>query len=344
MLGAMSSGRGMRAGVVGMITSLALPLLLVPHAAAQLTPDRTYYGINRAMPMKIALPQGAAGDAEIQLLAPVSAEVVEKSAAAAGPVNLAEKFPMLWTTSAPRLLYAQLVVGGKKIGPAVVLQPLVTPAYASGIDRAGNPMFPPDDKRQKLYSGVRAYADKNVVLDTSKGEIEIAMRPDMAPNTVWNFRELVGGGFYTEVIFHRIADLSGDGIIDILQVGDPGAGDPAKAGGGGPGYMIDLEPSKLLHDFGVVSMARTGDPNTNGSQIFMCLNKSGTSFLDGKYTTFGQTIRGGEALKALAAVPTNQQSRPIDPPMIKTGRLVDAAPYGDSAKPETDPSAAPTPR
>jgi peptidyl-prolyl cis-trans isomerase B (cyclophilin B) len=310
-------------------------LALVSHAAAQLTPDRLYYGINRAIPMKIALPAGAQGDTEIQLLAPVTAEVVEKAAAAAGPVNLAEKFPMLWTTAAPRLLYAQLVVGGKKTGPAVVLQPMVSPPYATGADRTGNPMYGPE---RKVYSGVRAYVDKNVAMETSKGEIEFALRPDMAPNTVWNFRELVDGGFYTEVIFHRIADLSGDGVIDILQVGDPGASDPSKAGSGGPGYMIDLEPSKLPHDFGVISMARTSDPNTNGSQIFMCLNKTGTSFLDGKYTTFGQTIKGGETLKALAAVQTNQQARPIDPPMIKSARLVDAAPYGDGPRPQTDPS------
>src|SRR5688572_18423650 len=118
-------------------------LALGSTSHAQLTPDRTYYGVQRTMPMTVKVPDGAAGDVEIQLLAPVTAEVVEKAPAAAGAVNLAEKFPMLWTTSDPRVLYAQLVVGGKKVGPAVVLQPMLTPRYAKNVDPtpAASPMW-----------------------------------------------------------------------------------------------------------------------------------------------------------------------------------------------------------
>jgi peptidyl-prolyl cis-trans isomerase B (cyclophilin B) len=275
--------------------------------------------------MTVKLPEGAAGEAEVQLLAPQTAEVVEKAPVTPGAVNLAEKFTMLWTTAAPRLLYAQLVVGGKKVGPAVVLQPMVTPNYAPRVDQAGEPMFADNEKRQKLYSGIRAYVDKNVVLDTSKGEIEISLRPDVAPNTVWNFRDLVAGGFYTDILFHRVMQ----GFMD--QVGDP-----LGSGGGGPGYYIDLEPSNLPHDFGVLSMARTGEPNSNGSQIFLCLSRNATAPLDGKYTSFGQIIRGGEVIKAIGAVPV-KGDRPVDPPMLKSAKLVDAAPYGDGPKPQKDP-------
>lgn len=322
------------------LIAAASVLSLTSLAASQIAPDRTYYGINRTIPMQITVPEGAKGDVSLQLIAPVSNEVVEKAAAAAGAVNLAEKFPALWTTSTPRVLYVQLVVGDKKIGPAVVLQPMATPQYARSVDGAGNPTWSAGGP--KIYSGIRAYVDKHVVLDTSKGEVVLSMRPDMAPNTVWSFRGLVEGGYYTEVIFHRIADLNGDGSIDILQVGDPGAGDPTKAGQGGPGFYIDLEKSTLPHDAGVISMARTPDPNTNGSQVFLCLNKAGTGFLDGKYTSFGETVKGLDVMKALGAVQTNpQNSRPVDPPMIKSARLIDAPPIGDAVKPAAAPDAKP---
>src|SRR5438477_8660998 len=95
------------------VCALAAAAASASPAAAQLTPDRAYYGINRPMPMTVRVPGGAEGEAEVQLLAPQSAEVVEKAAVTPGAVNLAEKFPMLWSTASPRLLYAQLVVGGK---------------------------------------------------------------------------------------------------------------------------------------------------------------------------------------------------------------------------------------
>jgi peptidyl-prolyl cis-trans isomerase B (cyclophilin B) len=298
-------------------------------ADAQVTPTRVYYGINRPVPMKI---EAGEGKVTLQLLEPVTGALVEKAEAAAGEVNLAEKFPMLWTTGSPRVLYLQLVVGDKPTGAPVVLQPMLSPDYAPRVDGAGNPQW---IKGRKIYSGFRAYVDKHVVLDTSKGEVELALRPDQAPNTVWSFRSLVEGGYYTEVVFHRIADLNNDSTIDILQVGDPSAGNPATAGQGGPGFNIDLEPSTLPHDLGVISMARTGDPNTNGSQVFLCLNKNGTSFLDGKYTTFGKATRGEDVLKTLGAVQTNPSNqRPIDPPMIKTAKLVDAPPMVATAKTE----------
>lgn len=313
-------------GWVSLLISVVSVLTCASGAAAQLTPDRTYYGINREMPMTVKAPEGAPGEAEVQLLTPQTAEVVEKAAVKAGALNLAEKFPMLWTTAQPRLLYAQLFVGGKKVGPAVVLQPMVSPNYAPRVNQVGEPMFPNAETRQNVYSGIRAYVDKNVVLDTSKGEIEVSLRPDMAPNTVWNFRDLVAGGFYTGITFHRIVPNF------VEQVGDPNG-----TGMGGPGYYIDLEQSTLPHDFGVLSMARTGDPNTNGSQVFLCLSRTGTAPLDGKYTSFGQTIRGAEVVKSIAAVPL-QGEKPVDPPMIKSARLVDAAPYGDGPKPQKDPA------
>lgn len=320
------------------LTSVAALVTFAGLAQGQVTPDRLYYGISRPIPMKIA----GEGKVTLQLLEPVSGTLVETADAAAGEVNLAEKFPMLWTTSSPRVLYLQLVVGDKPTGAPVVLQPMVSPEYAPRVDGAGNPQWQKGGR--KVYTGIRAYVDKHVVLDTSKGEVEIALRPDQAPNVAWNFRSLVEGGYYTEVIFHRIADLNGDSTVDILQVGDPGAGNPANAGQGGPGFNVDLEPSTMPHDLGVISMARTPDPNSNGSQIFLCLNKPGTSFLDGKYTTFGKATKGEDVLKMLGAVQTNPQNqRPIDPPMIKSAKLVDAPAMTAAAKNDAVPVAKPAP-
>ncbi|MBX3388503.1 MAG: peptidylprolyl isomerase [Phycisphaeraceae bacterium] len=295
---------------------------------AQLTPDRLYYGINREVPIEVSVPEGKEGEAVIELLRPVTAEKAATASVLPGKVNLATLFPNLWNTKTPSLLYAQLSVGGEKIGPALVLQPMVSPKYASMQPGSREPKF---SSSGETYSGLRIYIDKYVRFDTDKGVIEFELRPDVAPNTAWNFRELAAGGFYTDVIFHRIVPTRQDGQPFVIQVGDPTA-----TGTGGPGYLIDLEPSNLPHDFGVLSMARSGDPNSNGSQVFVCLSKGGTSFLDKNYTSFGQAIRGADVIQAIAAAPIGAEGRPLDPmPRIKSASLVDAAPYGTGPKPIT---------
>lgn len=317
-------------------TACAASLITLAAAHAQLTPDRLYYGINRPVPMTVKQPEGLQGDLKIELLSAPDSEVVESVPVAPGPIDLAEKLPLIWTTNNPRLLYAQLSVGDKRVGPAVVLQPMISPAYAQ-MTRTG-PQFPDEATRQKAYCGIRAYVEKHVLLSTSKGDIEIALRPDEAPNTVWNFRELVAGGFYTDIIFHRIVPTHPSGKPFVIQ-----AGDPRGRGDGGPGYFIDLEPSKLPHDFGVLSMARSGDPNSNGSQFFLCLSREATRGLDAQYTAFGQTVNGTEAILAIGAVQVNAD-KPIDPPIIKTATLIDAPPRGEAPKPVTDPSGSASPR
>lgn len=322
----------MRSHSLVRLALLAALALLPAQARAQLTPDRTYYGFKRDMPMNIKVPDGATGDVEVQLLAADTAQVVEKAAAAAGALNLAEKFPVLWNTADPRVLYAQLVVGGKKIGPAVVLQPMLTPRYAARVNAAGLPAFPTEEqwKAYRQYSGIRAYVDQHVLIETSKGEIEVALRPDVAPNSAWNFRELVRGGFYTDIVIHRINN-TGEGFV--IQFGDPQG-----TGAGGPGSYVDLEPSSLPHDFGVLSMARSSDPNSGGSQVFLCLSRTATRPLDGRYTSFGETVRGSEAILAIAGTPV-QDEKPLDPPIVKSAKLIDAPPHGDGPKALKKPGA-----
>ncbi len=315
----------------------AVALALAPTASAQLTPDREYYGVNRSIPMTASVPDALSGEVEIALLEPVTARVVEQRPALEGGVDLAGLFPILWTSAEPKTLYAQLIVGGQKIGPAVVLQPLTTPATAVRGESGArvNPA------QAQVCSGLRAWTDRNIVFDTTAGEVEIALRPDQAPNTVHHILDLVEGGFYTDIAVHRImANAGGNGNPFVVQFGDPTA-----QGNGGPGVQIDLEPSTLPHDFGVISMARTADPNTNGSQVFLCLSREGTKFLDTQYTSFGQMVRGEQALLALERTPADPTSgRPKTAPIVKSARTVPAAPYGEGPAPLKRPGPAPVQR
>lgn len=314
------------------LASALFTCLLCTPSLGQLTPDRLYFGINREIPVVVAIPEGKQGEAVIELLRPQTAEKVATASVLAGKVNLATLFPNLWNTKTPSLLFAQLSVGGEKVGPALVLQPLTNPKNATLSPGSSKPTF---HSNSDTYAGLRIYVDKDVLLDTDKGPILFRLRPDVAPNTAWNFRHLVDGGFYTDVVFHRIVAKLPNGMPFVIQVGDPTA-----SGSGGPGYAVDLEQSSLPHDFGVLSMARSGDPNSNGSQVFICLSREGTSALDGAYTTFAQAIKGADVIQAIASVPTGPEDRPLDPmPRIKTAKLVDAAPFGTGPKPVTRPDA-----
>lgn len=343
------------------VRSVGLVACLFPAFAAcgQLTPDRTYYGINRSIPMTVNIPPGVEGAPSIQLLAPETAEVKATAAVVAGKVDLAGLFPMLWRPARPPtkadLVYAQLVVGGTKVGPAVVLQPLVEPPYCVFIDtQTDEPKYregragPNGTALPPPYSGLRAYVEKYVVMETSLGDIVLRMRPDHAPNTVWNFLQLCEGGFYTDIQFHRVVAINpGTHAPFVIQAGDPikghegGNPDP---GDGGPGYMINLEPSALPHDFGVISMARTPQPNSAGSQFFIALSRIGTMGLDGRYCAFGQAVDGAETIQKIAAVPVGQFDRPLDPPIIRRCRLVDAPPYGEGPPPVKPPREGPIQR
>ena len=327
---------------------LVLVAALAPTAAAQLVPERTYYGVDRRMPMSVHAPEGFAGGVTIKLHEPVTAEVVDEVTAAAGRVDLAALFASLWRSEDPHVLYAQLYLDGVATGPAVVLQPMLSPDYAHNVDPRtltptfgqGRPVFnserietlienglaSPQQRPEPVLSGMRAYVDSHVVFETTLGEVEFRMRPDVASNTVWNFLSLTDGGFYTDILFHRIVKSvrTRDGSEQpfVVQVGDP-----TGTGAGGPGYMVDLEKSTLPHDFGVLSMARSGDPNSNGSQVFICLSRAATQPLDGLYTAFAYAVRGGDTIEALAGVDVDQSDRPVDPgPRLISAKLVDAPP------------------
>ena len=292
-------------------------------ALGQLSPDRLYYGKDQAVPMTVRTPSGAAGPLSIQLLAPGSGDVKAKADVKAGKVDLAALFPILWKPDSdkPSLVYAQLVAGDKKVGPAVVVQPIGSFQYARW-DPQEQWQFKFGDMQNPNYTGVRAYVDKYVVMDTTDGQIVIALRPDKAPNTCFNFLQLTEGGYYNDTPFHRIVpEVNGKPFV--IQ-----GGDPTGTGEGGPGYFIDLESSDLPHDFGVISMARMPDANSAGSQFFLCLSREGTLALDGLYTTFGYAVKGGDAILKIGATKIDETTRkPVNPPKVTTARAVEAEPY-----------------
>jgi len=149
------------------------------------------------------------------------------------------------------------------------------------------------------------------VLKTSQGEMTIAFWPDVAPKTVENFKKLAREGFYDGTAFHRI-------IKDFMvQGGCPNtkAGESGQPGTGGPGYKIKAEFNAKSHVRGVVSMARSAQPDSAGSQFFICHGPA--PFLDRQYTAFGQLVAGDDVLDRIANLPTKsggggEKSTPID--------------------------------
>jgi peptidyl-prolyl cis-trans isomerase B (cyclophilin B) len=135
------------------------------------------------------------------------------------------------------------------------------------------------------------------VISTTEGDMVIEFL-DVAPNTAANFIKLAKQGFYDGTCFHRI--IKGF----MVQGGDPLTKDPGKEnawGTGGPGYTIKAEFNDHSHQVGVISMARSSDPNSAGSQFFIC--DGDASFLDRQYTAFGRLIRGEDVLKKIAGTP-----------------------------------------
>ena len=304
--------------------SCILWALLATTASAQLKPSKTYFGIDRPCIIEV---RGRSDELAIRWISAPSGKVLATVAVSSGRVDIAQKLD-LWKAKNKSVTYLQLVDGGRGIGAPLVLQPMTNPPVATLSPDGRNVKFEADE--DNTYAGVRVWVDETAVFETEMGNIEVRMRPDAAPNTVWNFLSLVKGGFYDGVIFHRVvAKRPADGNPFVIQ-----GGDPTGSGSGSPGYAFVLEDSPLPHDFGVISMARSTDPNTNGCQFFFALSRPGTMHLDHRYASFGETIKGGDVIRKIASVKTGAQDRPEKPPVIKRIRLIPAQPYGTGPKPE----------
>ncbi|MBI4753215.1 peptidylprolyl isomerase [Candidatus Desantisbacteria bacterium] len=144
------------------------------------------------------------------------------------------------------------------------------------------------------------------VIDTKFGKIQIKFFPEDAPNHVQNFKNLAKQGFYNNTTFHRVIP----GFM--IQGGDPNTKDDDRSndGLGGPGYNINAEFNSRSHQRGIVSMARSNDPNSAGSQFFICVAPA--TFLDRQYTVFGEVIDGMSAVDKIVNAQRDSQDNPLE--------------------------------
>ncbi len=185
----------------------------------------------------------------------------------------------------------------KTIFPILVSAFLMMPASSNaGYDNSVPNSKLSKDKVEKMMSKAPKKAplasDKNlpegshVVIETDLGSIKIQLLPDVAPNTVANFKVLTNNGYYDGIIFHRV-------IPGFMAQG----GDPSGTGTSGPGYSIKAEFNETKHVRGTVAMARTSDPDSAGSQFYICFGSQ--PHLDRQYTVFGQVVEGMDVVDQL---------------------------------------------
>jgi dolichyl-diphosphooligosaccharide--protein glycosyltransferase len=192
----------------------------------------------------------------------------------------------------------------KNYKPHPVSQKLNTPDNSTK-DKESNTA---DERPQNMIKANITPSDNIAILKTSLGNITLEFFPGAAPKHVNSFLNLSKTGFYDGTIFHRI-------VKDfVIQGGDPTTKNLTQKerwGTGGPGYTIDAEFNDIPHERGIISMARTGDPNSAGSQFFIVTKDA--RFLDNQYTVFGKVIDGMEIVDQIEDLPTNQSSdQPID--------------------------------
>src|SRR6266545_826375 len=180
-----------------------------------------------------------------------------------------------------------------------------------------------EEKKEETTS--MSPSNEVAVIKTTEGEMVVQFWTDAAPKTIENFKKLARQGFYDGTIFHRIVKEF------MIQGGDPNSKDPAKEnsyGQGGPGYNLKAEFNDHSHDRGVISMARGPDPDSAGSQFFICL--APVRRLDGQYTTFGKLIKGADVLEKIGDTPVErnaqgEMSKPTKRIVIESVKIVPAA-------------------
>ena len=172
-----------------------------------------------------------------------------------------------------------------------------------------------------------AYQNKIAEIHTTAGEIDIRFFTDAAPNHVKNFIDLAQKGFYNGTKFHRVIP----GFM--IQGGDPNtkSADVNTWGMGGSGSNVKAEFSAIPHKRGIVSMARSSDPNSASSQFFIVVADSG--FLDNQYSVFGEVTKGMDVADKIVAAPRGPSDRPNEPTSITSITIRDARPDEVQAAP-----------
>ena len=153
---------------------------------------------------------------------------------------------------------------------------------------------------------IKKMSEMTATIETKFGNIELRFFPEVAPNHVNNFVELAKKGFYDGTTFHRVIPKF------MIQGGDPHSKQPdrSKHGQGGPGYSVRAEFNKKPHRRGTLSMARAAHPDSAGSQFFICV--ADASFLDGKYTAFGEVVSGMDVADKIVNQPRDSADNPME--------------------------------
>jgi len=191
------------------------------------------------------------------------------------------------------------------------------PAETQAVEKKAEPAGP----LVKWPADYPVKGDSVAIISTKFGDIVLEFFPDVAPNHVRNFKYLADHGFYDGCTFHRVIPNF------MIQGGDPNSKDTIRAndGNGGPGWTVAAEFNAKPHVRGTLSMARTADPNSAGSQFFICVTR--TPNLDNKYTVFGQAIKGLEVLDKIVNQARDQRDNPLDRIEMKV-RIVPRAAAG----------------
>jgi peptidyl-prolyl cis-trans isomerase B (cyclophilin B) len=186
------------------------------------------------------------------------------------------------------------------------LKKCLAPFLATALALAGaQPSAWAADATNQTAAAKPADTNEVAVITTTEGTMVAQFWTDAAPKTIANFKKLASSGFYDGTCFHRV--IKGF----MIQGGDPLTKDPGKEGmwgTGGPGYSVVAEFNGHSHVRGVLSMARSADPDSAGSQFFIC--HGSPTQLDHQYTTFGKLIKGDDVLEKIATTPTHPPDRP----------------------------------
>tara|TARA_B100000949_G_C14281233_1_gene451946 strand:+ start:1424 stop:2107 length:684 start_codon:yes stop_codon:yes gene_type:complete len=161
-----------------------------------------------------------------------------------------------------------------------------------------------EDNKNQMQSN--SMNNPKAIIETKYGNIVIELLPDVAPKHVESFIKLSKDGFYDGTTFHRVIP----GFM--IQGGDPNSKDNDRSndGMGGPGYTINAEFSEISHKRGILSMARSNDPNSAGSQFFIVVKDS--DFLDRQYTVFGRVIEGMDVADKIVSVEKDGNDNPLE--------------------------------
>jgi cyclophilin family peptidyl-prolyl cis-trans isomerase len=199
----------------------------------------------------------------------------------------------------PMLLMLASCSGGDATQTAAEETAVATTADDAAATETAQPETAAAASEQKPLS---YYTGKVADIETSQGTITIRFHPDKAPNHVRNFIDLAEQGFYDGIRFHRV--IAGF----MIQGGDPNSKTDNRGtwGTGGSGKTVNAEFNDISHKRGIVSMARSQDPDSASSQFFVVVKDS--TFLDGQYTVFGEVVKGMDVVdKIVASAKGNEQ-------------------------------------